>query len=60
MENSRICDICNIDVHRAFYAQHLSCKKHLEKEEQDDMIILECLIKNLLKIKVKEYIILNP
>ena len=49
MENSRICYICNIDVHRAFYAQHLSSKKHLEKEEQDDMIIPEWSFKNLLK-----------
>ena len=49
MENSHICDICNIDVHRAFYAQHLSSKKHLEKEEQDDMIIPEWSFKNLLK-----------
>ena len=54
MEKNRICDICNIDVHRAFYAQHLSSKKHLENEQQDDMIIPECLFKNLLKIKVKE------
>ena len=37
MENSRICDICNIDVHRAFYAQQLSSKNDLEKEEQDDI-----------------------
>ena len=32
MENSRRCDICNIDVHRASYVKHLRCKKHLENE----------------------------
>ena len=30
MENSRSCDIFNIDVHRAPYAKHLRSKKHLE------------------------------
>ena len=60
MEKNRICDICNIDVHRAFYAQHLSGKKHLENEQEDDMIIPACLFKNVLKTKVKEYLILNP
>ena len=28
--NSRKCDICNIDVHRASYVKHLRSKKHLE------------------------------
>ena len=60
MEKSRKCDNCNIDVQRAFYAQHLRSKKHLENEEQDDMIIPEWLFKKLLKKKVKKYKILNP
>ena len=38
--NSRRCDFCNIDVHRASYAKDLRSKKHLENE----MIIPECLI----------------
>ena len=28
--NSRKCDVCNIDVHRASYVKHLRSKKHLE------------------------------
>ena len=28
MENSRKCDVCNIDVHRAFISKHLKSKKH--------------------------------
>ena len=45
MENSRRCDICIIDVHRASYAKHLRSKKHLENIRQDDIIIPEWLIK---------------
>ena len=41
MENSRRCEICNIDVHRAFYAKHLRSKNHLENIRQDDTIITE-------------------
>ena len=32
--NSRKCEICNIDVHRASYAKHLRGKYHLENEKQ--------------------------
>ena len=32
MENSRICEICNVNVHRASYAKHLRSRKHLENE----------------------------
>ena len=32
MENSRTCEICNVDVHRASFAKHLRSKKHLELE----------------------------
>ena len=28
--NSRRCEICNVDVHRASYAKHLKSKKHVE------------------------------
>ena len=30
MENSRRCDVCNIDVHRTSQAKRLRSKKHLE------------------------------
>ena len=47
IENSRTCDICNIDVHRASFAKHFRNKKHLENEifmeneKQNDVIIPE-------------------
>ena len=30
MENSRTCDVCNVNVHRASYVKHLRSKKQLE------------------------------
>ena len=30
MKNSRTCEICNVDVHRASFVKHLKRKKHLE------------------------------
>ena len=39
MENSRRCEVCNIDVNRASYAKHLRSKKHSEKIRQDELII---------------------
>ena len=43
--NSRKCDICNVDVHRASFAKHLKSKKHLENLKEDNMIIPEWLFK---------------
>ena len=43
--NSRICDICNIDVHRAAYVKHLKSKEHLENMKQNEMIIPEWLFR---------------
>ena len=45
MENSRTCEICNVDVHRASFAKHLRSKKHLEKIEQNEMNIPEWFFK---------------
>ena len=45
MENSRRCDICNINVHGASYAKHLRNIKHLENIRQDKIIIPEWLFK---------------
>ena len=45
MENSRTCEICNVDVHRASYAKHLRSKKHLENIRQKGLIIPEWLLK---------------
>ena len=41
MENSRTCDLCNVNVHRASFVKHLRSKKHLENIEQNEMIIPE-------------------
>ena len=56
--NSRKCDVCNIDVHRACYVKHLRSKKHLENEKQNEMIIPEWLFKETFENK-KIYITLN-
>ena len=62
MENSRTCEICNVNVHRASMQKHLRSKKHLEKLEQNEMIIPEWLFKKndlLLRKKHKKYITLK-
>ena len=45
MENSRTCEVCNVDVHRASFVKHLRSKKHLENIEQNEMIIPDWLFK---------------
>ena len=52
--NSRKCEICNVDVHRASYMKHLRSKKHLENE----MIIPDWLFQELVENKIKK--IYNP
>ena len=39
--NSRKCDICNVDIHRASFAKHLRSKIHSENIRQNEMIIPE-------------------
>ena len=56
MENSRSCDICRIDVHRASYAKRLRSKKHLENEKQNDMVITEWLFQEPIENKNKKFI----
>ena len=45
MENSRTCDICNVNVHRASFAKHLKSEKHLDNTKQNEMTIPEWLFK---------------
>ena len=45
MENSRTCDVRNVNVHRASFAKHLKSKKHLENIEQNEMILPEWFFK---------------
>ena len=52
--NSRRCEICNVDVHRASYNKHLRSKKHIENMKQDEMIIPEWLFQETVENKVKK------
>ena len=45
MENSRTCEVCNVNVHRASFVKHLRSKKHLENIEQNEMVIPDWLFK---------------
>ena len=58
MENSRRCDVCKIDVHRASYSKHLISKKNFEKIRQNEIIIPEWLFKEEqtpIKKKIKKH-----
>ena len=56
--NSRKCDVCNIDVHRASYNKHMRRKKHTENIKQNEMIIPEWLFKEPIENKIEK--IYNP
>ena len=56
--NSRRCDICNVDVHRASYMKHLGSKKHLENMKQNEMIIPDWLFREPVENKINK--IYNP
>ena len=61
MENSRTCNVCNVNVHRASFAKHLRSKKHLENIEQNEMIIPDWLFKEERSpIKKKIQKVYNP
>ena len=61
MENSRTCEICNVNVHRASFVKHLRSKKHLENKEHNEMIIPEWLFKeDRTPIKKKIQKVYNP
>ena len=56
--NSRECEICNVDVHRASYKKHLSNKKHMENIKRNEMIIPEWLFLEPVENKINK--IHNP
>ena len=58
--NSRKCEVCNVDVHRASYVKHLRSKKLLENEKQKELIIPEWLFGEPIESKIKNYIFVNP
>ena len=61
MENSRTCEVCNVNVHRASMQKHLRSKKHLETIEHNEMIIPEWLFKEERSpIKKKIQKVYNP
>ena len=61
MDNRRICEVCNVNVHRASFAKHLRSKKHLEIIEQNEMIIPEWFFKEEKSpIKKKMQKVYNP
>ena len=61
MENSRTCEICNVDVHRASMQKHLRSKKHLENINRNEMIIPEWFFKEeKTPIKKKIQKVYNP
>ena len=45
MENSRTCEICNVNVHRASMQKHIRSRKLLENIKQNEMIIPKRLFK---------------
>ena len=61
MDNSRTCDVCNVNVHRASFAKHLRSKKHLENVEKNEMIIPDWFFKEeKLPVKKKIQKVYNP
>ena len=56
--NSRRCEICKVNVHRASYMKHLRSKKHLEIIKQNEMIIPGWLFHEPVENKIKK--IYNP
>ena len=58
MENSRTCEVCNINVPRASFVKHLRSKKHLENIKQNEMKIPDWLFQESVENKIKK--IYNP
>ena len=56
--NSRKCEVCNVDVHRASCIEHLRNKKHLENIKQNEMIIPEWLFEEPIENKINR--LYNP
>ena len=56
--NSRRCDICDVDVHRASINKHLRSKKHTKNIKRNEMIIPEWLFREPIENKIEK--INNP
>ena len=61
MDNSRTCNVCNVNVHRASFANYLRSKKHLENVIQNEMIIHDwCFKEEKSPIKKKIQKVYSP
>ena len=61
MENSRTCEVCIVNVHRASFIKHLRSRKQLENIEQNEVIIPDWLFKEERSpIKKKIQKVYNP
>ena len=56
--NSRKCEVCNVDVHRAPYIKHFRSKKHIKNMKQNEGIIPEWLFSEPIENKIEK--INNP
>ena len=56
--NSRKCEVCKVDNHRASFVKHLRSKKHRENEKQNELIIPECFFQESIENKIQK--IYNP
>ena len=60
MENSRKCEICNVNVLSSSFVKHGRSKKHLENEKRNELIIPQWLFKEEqapIEKKIKRYTI---
>ena len=51
--NSRKCEICNNDVHRASFVKHLRSEKHIKSGKIKNMIIPEWLFQEPIENEIK-------
>ena len=58
--NSRNCEICYVDAHRAYYAKHTESKNHLENIKQNKLIIPEWLFKEPIENIIETIYNLEP
>ena len=56
--NSRKCEICNVDVHRASFMKHLRFKKHIRNMKQNELIIPEWVFQEPIENNIRK--IYNP
>ena len=52
--NSRKCEFCNVDVHRASYLKHLRSKKHIKNMKPKKMMIPEWLFSEPVENKINK------